>query len=82
LRASWSRLRWHAELDLRTLKVTLEKEKGTFMILEIMNVPFLHSKVFIRLMVDRAIAIGYTAFSPTWRRHFTATRGGLDANSL
>ena len=37
--------------------------------------------LFVLLMVDRAIAIGYTPISATRRRHFPTTRDGLDANS-
>jgi len=37
---------------------------------------------FTFLMVDKAIAIGYTPFCATWRRHIPSTRDGLDANSL
>ena len=36
-------------------------------------------KFLILLIVDRAIAIGYTPFSAAWRKHFPATRDGLDA---
>jgi hypothetical protein len=36
----------------------------------------------ILLMVDRAIAIGYTPISATGRRHFPTIRDGLDSNSL
>jgi len=39
-------------------------------------------EILILLIVDRAIAFGYTPFSATWRRHIPSTRDGLDANSL